>query len=180
MKQLPTMRSQGAFTLLELLVSVAILSILMVLAVPAYQSYTAKAQASEGLQLSASLRSAYEIHAQTEGGYPADLQDAGFASANPDDYAGKYVAGMTMSSGIIAVTYSPTLAATPLAGTQLTFTPYENGSGAIIWRCGNGPEPMSPDGVTPLSVFGTADGSPVATTTPSTTPDAVLPADCRA
>lgn len=74
---------QKGFTLIELMIVVAIIGILAALAIPAYQDYTARAKVSEGLGLLAGAKSAVTLFYQEEGDWPA----AGWAAVGMDDAA---------------------------------------------------------------------------------------------
>jgi type IV pilus assembly protein PilA len=88
--------NQQGFTLIELMIVVAIIGILAAIALPAYQDYTIRAKVQEGVSMSAPIRTAYGI-ACSEGGFVASMNNANQASADvlginvATDYDGKYV-----------------------------------------------------------------------------------------
>ena len=93
---------QKGFTLIELMIVVAIIGILAAIAIPAYQDYTIRSQVSEGLTLSADIKAGVaEFMAQT-GAWPVDLAEAGVASAGATDAkAARYVELVDVNNGTI-------------------------------------------------------------------------------
>jgi type IV pilus assembly protein PilA len=99
---------QKGFTLIELMIVVAIIGILAAIAIPAYQDYTIRAQVTEGLNLASSVKTAVaETYANT-GVWPADLIAAGVvdAAGAATPPTGKYVSGITVANGTVQITYS--------------------------------------------------------------------------
>ena len=80
---------QQGFTLIELMIVVAIIGILAAIAIPAYQDYTIRAQVSEGLNLSAGAKAAVTEFFQDQGAFPANNVEAGIET--PGNILGKYV-----------------------------------------------------------------------------------------
>ncbi|HET8692076.1 MAG TPA: pilin, partial [Steroidobacteraceae bacterium] len=96
---------QKGFTLIELMIVVAIIGILAAIAIPAYQDYTIRAQVSEGLSLASDIKAGVaEFMAQT-GDWPVDLEEAGLGSAAAEDKAGRYVESIDVSNGTIQIVY---------------------------------------------------------------------------
>ena len=94
---------QQGFTLIELMIVVAIIGILAMIAVPAYQSYIIRSQISEGLELSGSLKTAVaEYHSET-GSFPTNNAEAALES--PGSYAGNYVSSITVNGAVISVLF---------------------------------------------------------------------------
>ena len=88
---------QKGFTLIELMIVIAIVGILAVVALPAYQDYTARAQMSEALTLAEGQKSAVVEYYSDKGVFPADNAAAGIAA--PTEIKGKYVASVTVAAG---------------------------------------------------------------------------------
>ena len=125
------MKKQKGFTLIELMITVAIVGILAAVALPAYQNYTIRAQVSEGFILSGSVQTAVvEKYAQT-GAYPITLAGIGMTVAP----TGKYTSGVTLgANGVITVTYGAG-ANTKVNGGTVILTPTDDGQGNIHWKC---------------------------------------------
>jgi type IV pilus assembly protein PilA len=163
-------RTQRGFTLIELMIVVAIIGILASIAIPAYQTYTVRAQVAEGLNM-LSWGKSLVVESWTHNGQaPADRLAAGM-TANPMDTTGKYVASVDVTDGVLVVTYGNDVNA-EITGLMLTMTPYEV-LGAAVWRCGNAAPPPG------LSLLGTAGGVNVASYIAPTVPNQYLPAACR-
>src|SRR5210317_2144897 len=97
------MKKQQGFTLIELMIVVAIIGILAAIAIPAYQDYTIRAQVSEGLNLSGGAKAAVTEFYQDRGIMPTDNTEAGIAAFG--EIQGNYVSQVQVEDGIITVTY---------------------------------------------------------------------------
>jgi type IV pilus assembly protein PilA len=124
-------RAQQGFTLIELMIVVAIIGILAAVALPAYQDYTTKAKVSEVILAASSAKTNLSEVAQVAGAFP----DA--ASYSVDTQASTYVSGVAYSrtdasTGVITVTSRalPTAA----AGT-ITLTGSLQTNGQVTWVC---------------------------------------------
>ena len=130
------MKKQQGFTLIELMIVVAIIGILAAIAIPAYQDYTIRAQVSEGLNLSGGAKAAVTEFFQDRGNMPADNTAAGL-STPATQIAGKYVTSVQVAAGIINVVYGGTAgdAHTVITGKTLTMTPSTVQAGSVAWAC---------------------------------------------
>ena len=134
-----TNRSRG-FTLIELMIVIAIIGILASLAVSAYQTYTVRAQVSEGLSFSAGAKVPI-VDAYTNAGVaPANRVAAGL-TPDATDTRGSYVTSVEVVNGRIDVTFGGPLAHQDIIGAVLSLTPYETTGNTVVWRCGNAAPP---------------------------------------
>jgi type IV pilus assembly protein PilA len=125
------MRKQQGFTLIELMIVVAIIGILAAIAIPAYQDYTIRAQVSEGLNLTAACKAAVTEFFQDTGGWPTDNDEAGLS--DPLEISGKYTVSVTAAGQTCAAMYGGD-ANTKIGGAILTMTAVEN-AGSVEWAC---------------------------------------------
>ena len=126
------------FTLIELMIVVAIIAILAAIALPAYQDYTIRSQVSEGSVLADGAKTAVADYFTNTGVYPTSNTMAGLAL--PTSITGKFVSLLTVAgNGAITATYSsaaPQRANTAISGTTLTFTPAGAATaGSVVWTC---------------------------------------------
>lgn len=127
------MKQQYGFTLIELMIVVAIIAILAALALPAYQDYVVRAQVSEGYSLAGDARTAIVVYHADKSAYPVDNSDAGLS--DPASISGRYVSSVTVGSGNgqIMVLFG-NQSSTKIAGQTLNLQ-LENPGGALHWRC---------------------------------------------
>ena len=130
---------QQGFTLIELMIVVAIIGILAAIAIPAYQDYTIRAQVSEGMSLAAAAKAAVAEDFLNEGAAPVNRTDAGM-TATATDTQGKYVASVEIANGAIIITYGNEADA-QIQAESLGLTPYESGDLSVMWKCGGAPVP---------------------------------------
>ena len=141
---------QKGFTLIELMIVVAIIGILAAIAIPAYQDYTIRAQVSEGLTLAAGAKTAVAESFATTGITPATRVAAGMTAAAADTN-GKYVTAVAVANGVITVTYGANANAA-IAGMTIGLTPYLSPDNSVAWRCGNAAAPAGAAGLMPGAV----------------------------
>ena len=130
---------QKGFTLIELMIVVAIIGILAAIAIPAYQNYTIRAQVTEGLTLAGGWKASIAEYYAQNGVFPGCASTTGGAGciAAAGATTGKYVASVTISgvAGQIAVTYGLQANAN-LAGLVLDITPGLSANNDVVWVCG--------------------------------------------
>jgi type IV pilus assembly protein PilA len=131
---------QKGFTLIELMIVVAIIGILAAIALPAYQDYTIRSQVSEGPTLSEGLKVAIADYYANNGTWPADMTAAGFGT---NVVSGSYVSSIVNAAGVITVAYGSTKANSKLSAgpATLSIAAAANGNGDIAWVCGGSPVP---------------------------------------
>jgi type IV pilus assembly protein PilA len=133
---------QKGFTLIELMIVVAIIGILAAIAIPAYQDYTIRAQVSEGLNLAAAAKAAVAETFLNRGAAPVNREAAGM-SANATDTNGKYVTQVNVNNGVIEIMYGNEANARIGAANETLFlVPWVTPDGSVVWQCGGAPDPM--------------------------------------
>ena len=123
---------QKGFTLIELMIVVAIIGILAAIALPAYQDYTIRSQVSEGPTLSEGVKLAVAEYYANNGGWPPTNVEIGFTST----VSGSYVTNVVNTAGSVTITYGPPKAHTKIQGKDLSITAGVNANGDIAWSCG--------------------------------------------
>ncbi|HET9485022.1 MAG TPA: pilin [Xanthomonadales bacterium] len=122
------MKKTQGFTLIELMIVIAILGILLAIAIPAYQDYLARARASEAIYATAPAKLAVSEYTISNGVFPADVGEAGYTFA-----ATTYVASLTVANGVITTTAQATRC--PGGEPVFTFTPNTVANGSVEWNC---------------------------------------------
>jgi type IV pilus assembly protein PilA len=152
---------QKGFTLIELMIVVAIIGILAAIAIPAYQNYTIRAQITEGLNLADGWKTAIAEYYANTGGWPSTANLAGTSASNS-----KYVSSVGVTNGTIQIVYGVQVNS-KVSGSSLGIQPYTNANNDIIWVCGGA--------ATPASVSSASGGTAQAT---SVSPQ-YLPTSCH-
>jgi len=157
------------FTLVELMIVVAIVGILAAVAIPAYSDYTTRAQVSEGLSLASAARTAVSESYNANGAWPADNAAAGVGAAAT--IQGKYVDSLAVAANQIIVAFRGTVpAAQGIQGRTLLLTAGTSGNGDVAWQCGS--KAMAAGIAAGPTGFEAPGGG-------GTTPQKYRPAECR-
>ena len=127
-------KAQHGFTLIELMIVVAIIGILATIAIPLYQRYTIRAQVAEGLNLTAPFKTAVAEFVYSNGVFPTDNADAGLSA--PGDYIGKYVNSVSVNGAVISIQYGNDAHA-QISGQTVILTAMNSG-GSVHWACTSG------------------------------------------
>ena len=160
---------QKGFTLIELMIVVAIIGILAAIAIPAYQDYTIRAQVSEGMNLAAAAKAAVAETYLNKGAAPLARTNAGM-SAVATDTNGKYVTQVNVVKGTIQVTYGGNEVNAQIKGKVLAIQPYVTVDKSVSWQCGMAAVPGA--GVVMDATAPTANGT-------TDVDPRFLPAACR-
>jgi type IV pilus assembly protein PilA len=124
---------QQGFTLIELMIVVAIIGILAAIAIPAYQDYTIRAQVTEGLNLASDLKAGVGEFFANEGAWPVDQTDLGIDEIK----SGKYVSDVSVSNGTIVITFGGAANDNLISsGDTLSIRPMVSANGDVVWLCG--------------------------------------------
>ena len=153
---------QQGFTLIELMIVIAIIGILAAIAIPAYQNYTIRSQVTEGLTLADGWKTAIAEYYANTGNWPTVANLTGTQAS-----VGKYESSVTVAAGgVIAITYG-NQANSKINGNVLSLTPYTNANNDVLWRCGNASAPTS-------ATVATGSGTPT-----QSVPAQYLPTSCH-
>ena len=126
---------QKGFTLIELMIVVAIIGILAAIAIPAYQDYTVRAQVTEGLNLASAIKASVAESFAQNGVWPANNVAIGITTAP----SGKYVSAVNLTNGTITIVYAGVQVNTnalTAATNSLSIKPMVSLNGDVIWNCG--------------------------------------------
>jgi type IV pilus assembly protein PilA len=166
-------KPHSGFTLIELMIVVAIIGILVAVGIPQYQNYVARAQVAEGLSLASGAKTAVAEYFTTNGTFPADNTEAGLSDAGT--ITGNHVESVTVSvddgKALITALFSSTEAHSKLQGKSMVLTAVDHG-GSIGFACsGTDIESYLPSSCADVTgdpvVAGPADGTKWADLTPA-------------
>jgi len=135
-------KAQQGFTLIELMIVVAIIGILALLAIPAYQNYLVRAQIAEGLSLVGPAKAALVTYYEQQGQFPANNSQAGLET--PANYTGKYVDSISVADDVITIVFGND-ANLQISGYSITMTAL-NYQGSMSWNCAS-------DGFIPVTLL---------------------------
>ncbi|EPF9363452.1 pilin, partial [Neisseria gonorrhoeae] len=124
---------QKGFTLIELMIVIAIVGILAAVALPAYQDYTARAQVSEAILLAEGQKSAVTEYYLNHGKWPEDNTSAGVASASK--IIGKYVKQVEVKNGVVTAQMASSNVNKEIQGKKLSLWAKRE-DGSVKWFCG--------------------------------------------
>jgi type IV pilus assembly protein PilA len=123
-------RVQQGFTLIELMIVVAIVGILAAIALPAYQDYTIRSRVSEALAAAGACKTQVAEFMASQGALPALTADAGCS-----DVPSKYALAPTVAAGVITITTNAATELQGAAGKAFTLTPVLSGTNITEWVC---------------------------------------------
>ncbi|ENS9968922.1 pilin, partial [Neisseria gonorrhoeae] len=124
---------QKGFTLIELMIVIAIVGILAAVALPAYQDYTARAQVSEAILLAEGQKSAVTEYYLNHGEWPANNGDAGVAASS--SIKGKYVEKVEVNNGVVTAQMKPDGVNNEIKNKKLSLWAKRE-DGSVKWFCG--------------------------------------------
>jgi len=157
---------QKGFTLIELMIVVAIIGILAAIAIPAYQDYLIRSQVSEGLTMAAAAKAGVSEYYANKGAWPSSNSAAGMGA--PSEIQGKYVQSIEVLDGGIQIKYGNEANVNKLASETVSLIPGASVNGDVIWKCGTAQDP---------SGWGSDTAS--ATTASTSLAGKYLPSSCR-
>jgi type IV pilus assembly protein PilA len=162
---------QKGFTLIELMIVIAIIGILAAIAIPAYQNYTIRSQVTEGLSLADGWKTSISEYYAQNGSFPTGSSTATTVPAGDiavsGASSGKYVSAISVATGgNIVVTYSGSQVNAKLSGMKLGLYPGLDGNQDVVWVCGSATAPA------------TLATAPTVTTSTTVSP-AYLPTSCH-
>jgi type IV pilus assembly protein PilA len=146
---------QKGFTLIELMIVIAIIGILAAIAIPAYQNYTIRAQVTEGLSLADSYKTAVAEYFQNNGTWPTGAAPIPVAGqiAMQGASTGKYVSGITVANGNVTIAYNTLATNLKIRNQVLVINAAVDANGDVVWICGSA---ATPNNVIPVALGATS------------------------
>ncbi len=131
---------QAGFTLIELMIVVAIIGILAAIAIPAYQDYTIRARVSESASVSSPVRTAFGVYLSEVGALPNTFADVNaYVTTTDTAYQTKYVQSVAVANGEIRVTMRDITELGDAGGANVIWAPrYVSGASALDWVISDG------------------------------------------
>ena len=129
-------KSHSGFTLIELMIVVAIIGILAAIAIPAYQDYTKRAYVAEAFSMVSGVKNSMWDYYSTQGGWPADNATAGLSNAA--SYSTSHLSQVSVTNNVITITFNARMEAAPNNILILTAT---DADGSLTWDCTGGTLP---------------------------------------
>lgn len=132
-------KNQWGFTLIELMIVVAIIGILAAIAIPMYLDYSTRSQIAEGLNVAGGAKSAVTEYYQDRGAFPTNNAEAGLAVAG--DISSRYVVSVSVSrvsatSGVVTIQYGND--AHPFINGETVVLTATDHQGSVGWACTSG------------------------------------------
>jgi len=136
-------RIQQGFTLIELMIVVAIIGILAAIAIPQYQNYTGRAQLSDAIVIASGIKTAVGEYYQVNGSFTGASGSVGGIPANVASGAGKYANSVTTTNGTVTVVMNGTGVASCVASKNVVLAPTAPGQpeAPISWGCTSSANP---------------------------------------
>ena len=125
------MKNQNGFTLIELMIVIAIIGILLAIAIPAYSDYTVRAKVTECINGLAPLKTGVSEYYLSNGTMPSVIASVGSA------FSSQYCRQASLSAGTLTITSATTTGGAPVT---LEMRPTTNAQNTVVWTCSSSGE----------------------------------------